>query len=79
MATAAVLGLWSYLLPAELDPVSLSPFDGTGGWFVLLLVGLLGMAVIFLLSVLTVFVSRPRTVAVLALCASVVLPPAALA
>ena len=40
---------------------------------------LLGVAGAFLLAVLAVFVSRPRTIAVLALCTSIVLPAAALA
>lgn len=76
---AAALGLSAYQLLAELDPVSLTPFAGTGGWFVLLVVSLLGVAGAFLLAVLAVFVSRPRTIAVLALCTSIVLPAAALA
>lgn len=77
VATALGVGTFSFL--ATLDPVSTSPFDGTGGWFVLVVAGLLGAAVAVIVAVLAVLVARPRTTALVALVACLVLPVAALA
>lgn len=79
VAVAVALGAGTFSFLAELDPVSTSPFDGTGGWFVLVVAGLMGAAFALLLAVVAVLVARPRTVAVVALVACLVLPVAALA
>lgn len=78
VAVAVALGVGTFSYLAELDPVSTSPFEGTGGWFALVVVGLLGAAFAVLLAVVAVLVSRPRTTAVVALAACLLLPVVAL-
>jgi hypothetical protein len=76
---AAALGIGTFQFLATLDPVSISPFDGTGGWFALVVAGLLAGAFALLLAVVAVIVARPRAVALVALATCVLLPVAALA
>lgn len=76
---AAALGIGTFSFLATLDPVSASSFAGTGGWFALVVAGLLGAAFALLLAVVAALVARPRTTAMVALAVCLVLPVAAAA
>ena len=71
---AATLGLSAFGALAMVDLGSLHPFEATLGWLTLFAVATAAALIGLLLSVVALFVCRPRAVALTALAASLALP-----
>lgn len=71
---AATLGLSAFSALAMIDLGSLHPFESTMGWLTLFAVAIAAAVAGLLLSVVALFVCRPRMVALTALAASLALP-----
>lgn len=75
---AGLVGLSAFLALYSVDLISTQPVAGSGAWLVLLLLGTIGSAATFALSVVVAVYCRPKPMAVLTLALSAALPAAAL-